>query len=88
MRAIGEFLGERTIAMVERCDLDDLDILMKGVQSKLTELPADKAGMVTGAILATSAVVANASGHRKWVFWGHRVNQNESETLKKIISYL
>ena len=88
MRALGEFLGERTIAMVKRCNLTDLDILMKGVQAKLDELPADKAGMVRGAIAATSAVVANASGRRKWVFWGHRVNQNESETIKRIISYL
>jgi hypothetical protein len=85
---IVKFLADKTVSTLRQCNLDDVDILMKGIREKLTELPSDKANMIKGMIRVVIVLVAAISGRKKWILWGSRVDKSESQMIARIASYL
>ena len=83
-----KFLADNTLSMLRQCNIDDVDILMKGIQEKLTELPVEKANMIKGMIRVVIVLVAAVSGRRKWILWGNRIDKSESQMIARIASYL
>lgn len=83
-----EFFAEKIVKMVGRCDVSDLQILMEGIQAKLQEMPAERAGMVKAMLRLVISRIAETSGRKRWILWGSQIDKSEAQMISLIASYL